>query len=212
MHRWIGTAPITTRQVKIYAKIEKSASRPPSLLTRAVLISVQESGAEEMPNPISRRQQKKMRRQKRTGGIHGLKSVPLGAPSSGVPGKKIPDRDGCFAIDGTVAHLKCRMLMPWQMPSPQLQCLGNAENSRDWAKIEVSCRQQVEQSSSLTGLASSPLLLLDGDHYLIMGQVVDAYCKISHWDSSKNLFRPMNRDAQPYMTFFGSQTFGYVQP
>ena len=174
-------------------------------------ISVQESGTEEIPTPISRRQQKKMRRRKLTGGIPGLKTVPLGASSSCVPGKEIPDRDGCFAIDGTVAHLKCRMLMPCHIPAPQQQCLGNPKNSRDWAKTEVSCRQEAEKSS-FTGLASSPLLLLDGDHYLIMGQVVDAYCKVSHWDSSKNLFRPVNRDAKPYMTFFGSQTFGYVQP
>jgi hypothetical protein len=53
-----------------------------------------------------------------------------------------------------------------------------------------------------------PATLIDSEHYLVLGQVVDAYVHSSYWDSTKNIFRP--QEARPYLTFFGSQTFGYV--
>ena len=71
------------------------------------------------------------------------------------------------------------------------------------------------------------------DHYTILGQICAAKVLSTYWDIPKNLFRPMNNHDHnknsshtksfasttsdpdsaripPYLTFFGSQTFGYV--
>lgn len=49
----------------------------------------------------------------------------------------------------------------------------------------------------------------DDGHFLIFGEILDAYCKPSYWDKSKKLFCPKSGN-KPFLTFFGSQTFGYV--
>jgi flavin reductase (DIM6/NTAB) family NADH-FMN oxidoreductase RutF len=51
--------------------------------------------------------------------------------------------------------------------------------------------------------------IIDNEHYLVMAQVKDAYVDKEYWDTKKKLFRPSSK-ANPYLTFFGSQTFGYV--
>jgi flavin reductase (DIM6/NTAB) family NADH-FMN oxidoreductase RutF len=51
--------------------------------------------------------------------------------------------------------------------------------------------------------------IIDDEHYLIMAEVKDAYVDKEYWDSKKRLFRPSST-SNPYLTFFGSQTFGYV--
>lgn len=53
--------------------------------------------------------------------------------------------------------------------------------------------------------------VIDDDHYLITAKVMDAYCQSDYWDTNKNIFRP-NQESKPYLSFFGSQTFGYVVP
>ena len=50
---------------------------------------------------------------------------------------------------------------------------------------------------------------IDDEHYLILGEVTNAYCREEYWDAAKKLFRPQ-QGARPYLTFFGSQTFGHV--
>lgn len=112
----------------------------------------------ERDPPLSKRQKK---RQQATGslGIEGLNAVPLGL--------RLDDDSGLFAVDGTVAHLHCRVY------------------------------------SMMQGT------VIDDAHYLVLGEVVRAFVHSSYWDSAKNLFRPTD-DANPYLTFFGSQTFGYV--
>lgn len=50
---------------------------------------------------------------------------------------------------------------------------------------------------------------IDENHLLILARVTAACVHPSYWDSSKNGFRP-EKDAPPYLTFFGSQEFGYV--
>ena len=52
---------------------------------------------------------------------------------------------------------------------------------------------------------------VDADHHLLVAQVVSARVKTTYWDVDKKLFRP-STGAPPYLTFFGSQTFGYVVP
>jgi flavin reductase (DIM6/NTAB) family NADH-FMN oxidoreductase RutF len=53
--------------------------------------------------------------------------------------------------------------------------------------------------------------VIDEDHYLITAKVMDAYCQSDYWDANNNMFRP-NQESKPYLSFFGSQTFGYVVP
>mmetsp|Transcript_29197 Transcript_29197/g.48242 ORF Transcript_29197/g.48242 Transcript_29197/m.48242 type:complete len:242 (-) Transcript_29197:11-736(-) len=52
--------------------------------------------------------------------------------------------------------------------------------------------------------------VIDEDHYLILAEVTQAFVKSSYWDGEKKLFRPSDISVPPYLTFFGSQTFGYV--
>jgi flavin reductase (DIM6/NTAB) family NADH-FMN oxidoreductase RutF len=51
--------------------------------------------------------------------------------------------------------------------------------------------------------------VIDEDHYLITAKVKNAYCQSDYWDANKNIFRP-SQESKPYLSFFGSQTFGYV--
>ena len=74
----------------------------------------------------------------------------------------------------------------------------------------------------------------NNDHFILLGQIHGAKVLSTYWDIPKNLFRPMpvhddtpncandktndtttavatgSRTVPPYLTFFGSQTFGYV--
>ena len=58
---------------------------------------------------------------------------------------------------------------------------------------------------------------VDEDHYLIFAEVTGAYVKRDYWNEDKKQFQPMKKQRggedffpPPYMTFFGSQSFGYV--
>ena len=168
-------------------------------------------------NQLSKRQQKKLKRQKFSScGIPGLRAIPFGGSTTSGSGTNsgcsrsiqnqllltndattrtaTTDSADCFVIDGTVAHLKCRVV-------PNLPSSSSS-------------------SSSQVASQSAELLMLDKNHYLVVGEIVDAYVKKSYWDSSKKLFRPMastsscnNQKTQsppPYLTFFGSQTFGFI--
>lgn len=48
------------------------------------------------------------------------------------------------------------------------------------------------------------------DHFLVQAQIEAAYVDSRYWDRTKKLFRPEDASTPPYLTFFGSQTFGYV--
>jgi flavin reductase (DIM6/NTAB) family NADH-FMN oxidoreductase RutF len=52
--------------------------------------------------------------------------------------------------------------------------------------------------------------VIDEDHNLILARVEAAYVHTDYWNTAKNLFQPQNVDTPPYLTFLGSQTFGYV--
>jgi hypothetical protein len=58
--------------------------------------------------------------------------------------------------------------------------------------------------------ASHPSCSIDGQHLLVLADIIDAYVQPSYWDNKKLLFCPQNTEVPPYLTFFGSQTFGYV--
>lgn len=53
---------------------------------------------------------------------------------------------------------------------------------------------------------------VDEDHWIILAEVIDAYVQPSYWDSNKLLFCPQGNETEvpPCLTFFGSQTLGYV--
>ena len=53
--------------------------------------------------------------------------------------------------------------------------------------------------------------VVDDHHLLVAAQVTKAFVQSTYWDESKNLFRPAE-GFPPYLTFFGSQTLGYVVP
>mmetsp|Transcript_22405 Transcript_22405/g.34538 ORF Transcript_22405/g.34538 Transcript_22405/m.34538 type:complete len:299 (+) Transcript_22405:1357-2253(+) len=75
--------------------------------------------------------------------------------------------DQLFAIEGTVAHLKCKAY------------------------------RIMEEG-------------IDDDHYLVLAEVEEAAVHPSYWDKQQNLFRPASDSTPPYLSFFGSGTFGYV--
>jgi len=51
---------------------------------------------------------------------------------------------------------------------------------------------------------------IDSEHLLVLAVTHRALVRTDYWDQEKVLFRPMLADTAPYLTFFGSQTFGYV--
>ena len=50
----------------------------------------------------------------------------------------------------------------------------------------------------------------DDDHTIFLAQVEQARVRSDYWDPVKLMFRPDDGVA-PYLTFFGSQTFGYAR-
>ena len=130
---------------------------------------------------LSNRQRKKQKKENIiNNGIVGLIPVSLGSSDD-----TLLEEFELFAIKGTVAHLKCRV---YALIGPSLSTNENASN------VTVDITQPA----------------IDDDHLLIMAEVIDAYVHRSYWDSNKLLFRPMTTIYPPYLTFFGSQSFGYV--
>lgn len=133
---------------------------------------------------LSNRQRKKLRLDTiKNNGILGLIPVPLGYAGT-------LERSGLFAIKGAVAHLRCRTYaVIGPHPSDSLGEMSNNANNTKRPSI-------------------------DDDHLLIMAEVIDAYVHPSYWDPTKLLFCPQQIEGEetvsPYLTFFGSQTFGYV--
>jgi hypothetical protein len=140
---------------------------------------------------LSNRQRKMQKKDNiKSNGILGLIPVPIGNCSS-------LEKSDLFAIQGTVAHLRCRTYAVIGPPRSS----GNLDATN------------FENTSNNTNCSTQPLI--DDDHLLIMGEVIDAYVHPSYWDPKKLLFRPIKDEGEqtvppPYLTFFGSQTFGYV--
>lgn len=51
---------------------------------------------------------------------------------------------------------------------------------------------------------------IDEDHHLILCEVKAAFVHRQYWNEEKKRFQPKSKDVPPYLTFFGSQAFGYV--
>lgn len=83
------------------------------------------------------------------------------------------------------------------------------------------CRWEIDQISTIIfGIRGTVAQLdctiynvmedvIDSEHLLVLAQVQRAFVHPNYWDGDKNLFRPQT-GLPPYLTFFGSQTFGYV--
>ncbi|KAL3801138.1 hypothetical protein ACHAW5_011086 [Stephanodiscus triporus] len=142
---------------------------------------------------LSGRRRKKLRKQHLSeNGVTGLIPIPLGY--------KQPQSDLFpFAIKGTVAHLLCRTYSV--IGSPHATTVSERSTSR---------RLATAVSVGDAGLFDDDEPIIDEDHLLVLAEVTDAYVHPSYWDDTKSTFRPLSEDLPPYMTFLGSQTFGYV--
>lgn len=122
---------------------------------------------------------------------------------------------------------------------PMEQQLEKSENAHEVPNVPLSNRQKKKQARRTPGVKGLDVMpfgnhdgsafviagtvahlqckayniiqesLIDDNHLLILAEVTRAYVKPSYWCSDKNLFRPTAK-VPPYLTFFGSQTFGYV--
>lgn len=112
---------------------------------------------------LSKRQKKRQEREALRNGIPGLVALPFDGSHNEIE----PSSKRLFYIQGTVARMRCQIVM-------------------------------VNQNDEI-----------DNGHYIIFARVLDAYCHSGYWDESKKLF--CAKEAQrPFLTFFGSQTFGHV--
>jgi len=159
--------------------------------------STTDSTSGESPR-LSKRQRKKLQRHQPRfpTGIPGLRRVPLGGLQSSTPSsqeqstkesKNLVDQDvrHVSCIQGTVAHLLCFVTQSLSTSSPPL-------------------------SSSCPGNDAGDPRTLQEPHFIMFAQVQSAFVRADYWDCQKKLFRPSNSKLPPYLTFFGSQTFGYV--
>lgn len=148
--------------------------------------SLQQQTNDACDNNLSNRQRKKQKKENiMNNGIVGLIPVSLGSNDD-----KLLEGSDLFAIKGTIAHLKCRV----------------------YAMIGPSSTNDVTNETASDAMIENAQPAIDNDHLLIMAEVVDAYVHRSYWDPNKLLFRPMTTMHPPYLTFFGSQSFGYVVP
>jgi hypothetical protein len=156
--------------------------------------------------PVSNRGRRKQRRAMMTRGIPELKRTRYGRGGSttsstgDVAGLSTIStnadyhqsiRATNFCIDGTVAHLLCAV-----------DTISSQDDEKDrTSKVNPNT---VESSYIYSGE------IVDSEHYLISSTVIDAYCREDYWDTTKRIFRPLHQGTKPYLTFFGSQSFGYT--
>jgi len=196
----------------------KFGSKFPHAPTSNTHTHCNQSTKSEESKQMSNRQKKKLKKQQLSlGGVPGLIPVPLGEtmPCSE---KDLEASNSLFAIHGTVAHLRCRT----------------------YSVIGTSLQSRMEKSDcGDDGNEDDPAGIIDDDHLLVMAEVIDAFVHPSYWNSEKLLFQPrgdlsdgefldapddtgktankrdesytrMQRCVPPYLTFYGSQEFGYV--
>lgn len=132
---------------------------------------------------LSKRQQKKMRTKRFKNGIPGLEAVNLGEKRNSECNEEL------FVVQGTVAHLICRAYQIFPHTS------------------EIEDKSATSRVGAADNNGDSPCI--DSEHILVLAEVTQAYVHSKYWDSKKKLFRPVP-GVPPYLTFFGSQTFGYV--
>ena len=108
-------------------------------------------------------------------------------------------------IKGCVAHLFCRVIQLQVDPPPPPPPPAATTAGTDAA---------VDNNIS-SPVPAQPQHQRPQEHVLIWAQVEAAFVHTNYWDGQKKLFRPQQEQQHavivpPYLTFFGSQTFGYV--
>jgi flavin reductase (DIM6/NTAB) family NADH-FMN oxidoreductase RutF len=177
-------------------------SKFPADYNDVLVVKSASSSSTFTPGPrMSKRQRKKEPRFPT--GIPQLERVSIGDPdhhpASGSSNHGNDDdshaNSHCFAIQGTVAQLVCRVYRVMSSsPSPS----------------SLSTPDPNETLSSSTQADSTTCSIIDDDHDLFLAEVIRARVRPAYFDDTKNLFRPATAETPPYLTFFGSQTFGYV--
>lgn len=153
-------------------------------------------------------------------GVEGLRPVPVGRYASAF-GEEDLDDDDQFAVEGTVAHLRCmtRTVMGGCGETDgeevtMTQSMSLTPNEGDGEEVGSGKRKRQHTdigSPAGVGDNDSPEDdVIDETHFLLLADVVEAHVHPSYWDSDKLLFRPKSKEVAPYLTFFGSQTFGFV--
>jgi type II secretory pathway pseudopilin PulG len=147
---------------------------------------------------VSKRQQKKQRLEDFTlHGIPGLRTVAFHAGEEDDSTTRITFTSNVFCVEGTVAHMLCRVDTVLQQPQ---QDEGDDDDDK-------------ETNNDNTG--NSVNNVVDDEHYLVSATIVDAYVQNDYFDTSTNQFCPRPhgcRPTPPFLSFLGSQTFGYVVP
>jgi hypothetical protein len=139
---------------------------------------------------ISNRKRKKQKMQQLSAtGVPGLTPIPYCSATD-----QMSPQTSLFVIDGTVAFMKCRT---YGINGSTMPGENQAESD---ARLHTGNEDDVTQQA-----------IIDHDHLLVMAEVVDAHVHRLYWDDKKLLFRPVTEDVPPYLTFLGSQTFGYMK-
>lgn len=102
------------------------------------------------------------------------------------------------------------------------KCSGRRGDKLAWLQLPMvplgGEAQAQEQSASLLAVQGTvahllceqqQLLEADGEHHLVVATVSRAWVREDYWDGK--CFAPVSPSAPPYLTFFGSQRFGYVR-
>ena len=170
---------------------------------------------------MSNRQRKRLKMHRLAAlGVEGLRPVPVGRYASAF-GEEDLDDDDLFAVEGTVAHLRCRTRNVMgrcgecdgeEVTMTQAMSLTPNEGDDEEGASGKRKRQRADVGSPAgvgdhNGQEDD---VIDETHLLLLADVVEAHVHPSYWDSDKLLFRPRSKDVAPYLTFFGSQTFGFV--
>ena len=173
---------------------------------------------------MSNRQRKRLKMHRLAAlGVEGLCPVPVGRYASAF-GEEDLDEDDAFAVEGTVAHMVCRTRVVMggcgeneggeEITMTQAMSLtpngGDDEEEGGGVKRKRHHTRDIGSPTRVFENDGPEDDVIDETHLLVLADVVEAHVHPSYWDSDKMLFRPRSNDVAPYLTFFGSQTFGFV--
>lgn len=149
--------------------------------------------------PTSNRQKKRARQARLASGVPGLVAVPLGM--SRVPSVTSPSKEPSEASSNEQSmdvNEEVDQKLSWGTTSESAM----GAFAIDGTVAHLHCRTY--------HVVSDPNDAIDSEHHLVLAEVTSAYVCSSYWDPVKLQFRPETCDTPPYLTFLGSQTFGYV--
>jgi hypothetical protein len=176
------------------------------------------SGAMRQPNhespsldkfdtPAAGRKKSKQGGLASSGGVQGLRAIPVGMRAFSNNGL---EEEQLFAVDGTVAHLVCRIDSILDIPHRGRSGSPGRDSSNlfsETAAEELHAAEHVssnavpsdDQPRSVTAKRACRMSSLssaaDNDHDFVIASVVRAYVHPSYWDSQRNLFYPQQQEA-----------------